>query len=86
MMNLGVGPGKEVGARGKRRGFSPGAVARHSQSAREYTENFPKHFFFFVQDVSRPDIAPGCAPGHYILIKELLLPQVDGAHEGVNLK
>jgi len=30
----------QLGARGKRRGFSPGAAARHSQSARAYTDRF----------------------------------------------
>jgi len=44
------------GARGKRRGFSPGAAARHPQSARVHTDSFlharvhtaspPKTFFF----------------------------------------
>ena len=42
------------GARGKRRGFSPGAAACHSQHARAHTEFFPKKHFFFslirVQD------------------------------------
>jgi len=46
-------------ARGKRRGFSPGAAARHPRSARVHTDSFlharvhkaspPKTFFFQVQ-------------------------------------
>ena len=31
-----------LGARGKRRGFSPGAAARHSQSARAHTDSRQK--------------------------------------------
>ena len=45
-MNLGFGPGQETGARCKRRGFSPRAATRHSQSAREYMESFSKHLVF----------------------------------------
>jgi len=37
-----IGP---EGARGKRRGFSPGAAVRHSKYARVYTEFFPKNLF-----------------------------------------
>jgi len=33
-------------ARGKRRGFSPGAAARHSQAARVYTDRSWKNFNF----------------------------------------
>ena len=40
-----VGPQDER-ARGKRRGFGPGAPARHSQYARVYTEFLQKHLFF----------------------------------------
>jgi len=35
-------------ARGKRRGFSPGAAARHSQHARAYTDCRGKCVFFFL--------------------------------------
>jgi len=35
-------------ARGKRRGFRPGAAARHSQHAWVYTEFPQKHNFFFI--------------------------------------
>ena len=41
-----VGP-QEERARGKRRGFNPGAAARHSQYARVYTEFLQKYTFFF---------------------------------------
>ena len=34
------------GAHGKRRGFSPGAAARHSQNARVNTEYVQKNKFF----------------------------------------
>jgi len=44
-------------ARGKRRGFSPGAAARHSQYARVYTEFLPTlSFFHFTRH--HPDITP----------------------------
>jgi len=36
------------GARGKRRGFSPGAAARHSQSARAHMDSYPKTTFFHI--------------------------------------
>jgi len=36
----------QLGARGKRRGFSPGAAAPHSQSARVYTDRFENPIFF----------------------------------------
>jgi len=36
-------PARQLGARGKRRGFSPGAAARHSLSARA---GFAPNFFF----------------------------------------
>jgi len=37
-----------AGTRGKRRGFSPGAAARHSQQARAHTESPPKTIFFHI--------------------------------------
>jgi len=57
-----VGP-QEERARGKRRGFSPGAAARHSQSARFHTDRFAPIFwsYFRVQPghVARVVILPG---------------------------
>ena len=41
-------PASEFRARGKRRGFSPGAAARHSQYARVYTEFVQKPTFFGI--------------------------------------
>jgi len=40
--------GTGIWARGKRRGFSPGAAASHSQHARVHTEFLPKHTGFFI--------------------------------------
>jgi len=37
---------KPCGARGKGRGFSPGAAARHSHLARVHTDSRQKHIFF----------------------------------------
>jgi len=40
-------PTNEIRSRGKRRGFSPGAAARHSQSARAHTDYFVLGGFYF---------------------------------------
>jgi len=48
-------------ARGKWRGFSPGAAARHSQHARVHTEFPQKHVFFPFPDFS--PFAPGLKSG-----------------------
>jgi len=45
------------------RGFSPEAAARHSQSARVYTEFFSYHFVFFWLFSRHPGTHPGKHPG-----------------------
>jgi len=51
----------QCGARGKRRGFSPGAAARHSQSARVYSKSF--FFFRHIRGalLCGPDLRPDIA-------------------------
>jgi hypothetical protein len=45
--------GGVIWARGKRRGFSPGATVRHSQYARLYTEFVQKNTFSSLFELSR---------------------------------
>jgi len=53
------------GARGKRRAFSPGAAARHSQSARVHTEFLSISVFFFCPTSGRrPGVSLVFCPNH----------------------
>jgi len=64
--------GGVIWARGKRRGCSPGATARHSQHARVSTDFFSQEIFFFRQNRHRqsdrvsgffvPEFFCACAP------------------------
>ena len=53
--NLGT---SDIGARGKRRGFCPGAAAHHRSRTRSVGSNFVTFFIFFVEIVQSFNLFP----------------------------